>query len=586
MPITWKNVNNEGGFRAGALLARGAADSFNKAMGNFGGILDESQKIADDNRTNAISNADNDYRDVLAGYGSAADLQAAKDSGELDQQLAGLGPVSRDLRRDGFRTELTDSRTEENVDYSHSQNLSQQAAKPIFEKWQALTLSGDKEGAAAFATENADVLNAAGLTDDVAREGQAEASRRKAEGRSDYTFGRQQAADGREDKRLAGERAADQFATDALVGRDSDDLDAADNMNQMAVDLGVPVNPETGEVDWSQATPEQGAAWEAQVKDSGLLNAQTDTQFYQTSLKQFARENPEASRDTKKRHRENLISDLAERNNILPEDMRKRTVAMGKLDTKYKIANNSLANGQSTDPAADTLQVITSAAAKEDNALAGMMERQGGAIAVNNAVADALQYGVDVDGNQYPVTPAMVESVLNTTRANWTEFGEKTVKTLLQEAVMEKGYQKTFNDYTNHKAETTGLQDSWEGGATRTPGGRAATVSNYQNGLPKPTPVVEQPAPRPIPAPLQPQAAPVAAGPDALFDQLKNQSPVQRRQLYKRMGDSPQLRALEKQIRAHQKAEFKARKQRETEDEEQRLAEFVQNSSQTRRGRR
>ena len=497
MPITWKNVQNAGGHVAGARLMESASKSFNKGMGNFGTILDEAQTISDDNRTAKIDNTNSAFKDYLAGFESPEAIDAAQASGEIDAEKARLGGfLDKNLARDGARDRLTETRTEANADYAYNQNVLDQKTAPLEETYKGLINEGKFKEADAFLQTNRDPLTEGGdlanLTAYGKQQYSADADRRFQIEKRGRTRKEWDIADA-ERESLA---AADNFSVQALTGLESSNVEAGQALNQLAIDLGVPVGPD-GKVDWRQGNPEQRAAFQEQATNSGLLEGKTDTQTIQETLSAY-RSSPNYSRDGLRRLEENLNSDLASKNNISENDQRLRTKARADLDTEYGIARNSLANSQSTDPAADARKVIDSVLGKEDSALNSFFNsRQANSEEVEYAVSDALQSGVSlpiyndagklIDTQTYPVTPAMVETALGLTRSDWTDFGEKNVSTLLQEYVQSSGYQDTYDKYSKHQAKVTDLESTWEGSSSRVAGGRDEVIASFQQSMPKPT---------------------------------------------------------------------------------------------------
>lgn len=526
MPITWKNVENAGGFVAGARLTESASTSFNAGMRNFSDILAKGQKVSDDNRVNTIDNNDSAYKDILASYATPEALAAAKASGEVDQKLAALGPlINKDLAREGFGDRLREVRTDANAERTYNDGLAMATAKPLREQYLALKLSNRDAEAAAFLSANQGAFDAAGMTGDLQGQGNSQDRLEVSDSRSAFAHGRTVLEAGRSDTRYAREQKqiASEDAADALIAttfqqQQEADVAAGSEANALAISTGVPeLAGSPGVPDWSRATPDQRAAFETQA---GNLKAgmKTDTQILQDTLSTY-RSSPDFSIAGYTRLSENLNVQLAAKNNIAPADMAERTRVEAQLGTQYDIASNSLINGKSTDPAADSRIAVNEIATKEDSPLAEVMANQGNAQMVYGEVEDALMNGVEYKGKTYPMTKEMVASALDQVRENgWlpgANFSGKDINTLLVDYVRSPGYIKQYDNATAYKTKLADLQAGYgpESGIN-SPNGLDAATARFKSTIPAPTPapvVQENPAPAPVSPVLQGEVAPQAA---------------------------------------------------------------------------
>tara|TARA_R110000737_G_scaffold48938_2_gene69544 strand:- start:7985 stop:9310 length:1326 start_codon:yes stop_codon:yes gene_type:complete len=170
MPITWKNVQSDYGDAALAAAKISELGSSNVTAGIRGlaGNLEDYRTDKTDKNTSA-------YLDQLAGYGSAEELDAARQSGVLANMRSGFGDFidpnalrgAADTRRNELFAEGTATRNRANADYTHGQNQLKQSLAPVQESIQAAINNHEYAKARAIALENKEGLTNIGVFGDI-----------------------------------------------------------------------------------------------------------------------------------------------------------------------------------------------------------------------------------------------------------------------------------------------------------------------------------------------------------------------------------------------------------------------------------
>lgn len=102
-PITWRNVNSKSNADA-AYLMRGAQQGITSGMGQIADVLKAGQKTAQDNYNIIKENNNNDFRNMLSGFRSEDELNAAVESGAIQRQADSYGRQSDpNLMRNGVK---------------------------------------------------------------------------------------------------------------------------------------------------------------------------------------------------------------------------------------------------------------------------------------------------------------------------------------------------------------------------------------------------------------------------------------------------------------------------------------------------
>lgn len=170
MPITWKNVQSDYGDAALAAAKISELGSSNVTNGIRGlaGNLEDYRTDKTDKNTSA-------YLDQLAGYGSAEELDAARQSGVLANMRSGFGDFidpnalrgAADTRRNELFAERTATRNRANADYTYGQNQLKQSLAPVQESIKAAINNHEYAKARAIAAENKEGLTNIGVFGDI-----------------------------------------------------------------------------------------------------------------------------------------------------------------------------------------------------------------------------------------------------------------------------------------------------------------------------------------------------------------------------------------------------------------------------------
>ncbi len=97
-PITWQNVNSPDGRLVSQLLA-GAQQGITGGFDKLGDIITQREAVNQGAADRARDAAGQEFMNQLYGYKNPAELQAARESGVLAQQLAGLDPRNQAAAR-------------------------------------------------------------------------------------------------------------------------------------------------------------------------------------------------------------------------------------------------------------------------------------------------------------------------------------------------------------------------------------------------------------------------------------------------------------------------------------------------------
>lgn len=458
MPINWRNVADGGGFVAAARLTESAGDSFNKAFGNFGDMLDSTQKVVDDNFANERTNNNSAFRDYVSSFDSPEALQAAKESGEFARTVGGFGDnINPELKRDGFRDGLTDLRAQFSTDREYAEGEAQALAKPLFDQFTAMKLAGTDT--TAFEAEHAEVLGAGGYLDDMGKLTQQQGDRKKRIAREDteHKFKMSDAALARtatakrlkkEEAEEAGERAISKSLTDMGNGRLMEAEASVTGLQELAVSMNLLVD-DSG-IPSSENTPAQLAEFQKQADKTGLMAQQNDTQRMQNAYHSWVTAAPRTAKEVTA-WRTQATAMQAFRNQITPQEQGLRDQRQLAIDVKYDIARNPLAK-LSTSPADDAFNIIESAKIADESHIRGIVDTEFKAQRLQSLVSSALADGVNIDGQLYKMSPGQVRGVVSTIREDYVFDDDPS--TLFRSFLESPAYLKSLKAYDDHTAAT------------------------------------------------------------------------------------------------------------------------------------
>ena len=141
-PITWRNVNSRSD-AAGVALLNQAGNSFNKAFGALGEITDNIQGDRQAEYDFTVKDNTQQFKDALAKYRTPEEVQAAQQSGELDQLVSGFnGDVDRSVVNQ--LPGQTINKLREGILNKNQYDASQRelVEQPLFDKFKQEVLSG------------------------------------------------------------------------------------------------------------------------------------------------------------------------------------------------------------------------------------------------------------------------------------------------------------------------------------------------------------------------------------------------------------------------------------------------------------
>lgn len=113
-PITWQNVNSPDGRLVSQLLA-GAQQGITGGFDKLGDIITQREAVNQGAADRARGAAEQEFMNQLYGYKNPAELQAARESGALAQQLAGLDPRNQAAARTALDARLGTLQTQTNA---------------------------------------------------------------------------------------------------------------------------------------------------------------------------------------------------------------------------------------------------------------------------------------------------------------------------------------------------------------------------------------------------------------------------------------------------------------------------------------
>ena len=113
-PITWQNVNSPDGRLVSQLLA-GAQQGITGGFDKLGDIITQREAVNQGAADRARGASEQEFMNQLYGYKNPAELQAARESGALAQQLAGLDPRNQAAARAALDARLGTLQTQTNA---------------------------------------------------------------------------------------------------------------------------------------------------------------------------------------------------------------------------------------------------------------------------------------------------------------------------------------------------------------------------------------------------------------------------------------------------------------------------------------
>ena len=215
MAITWKNINSDlaDTALAAARITENANAGIAQGIRGLAGNLEDYRTDKTDKNTSA-------YLDQLAGYGSAEELDAARQSGLLANMRSGFGDFidpnalrgAADTRRNELFAEKTATRNRANADYTYGQNQLKQKLVPVEESIKAAIASKNFDKAERIAAEyQEDFKNAGAYGDILSRiNSQAEEERLAIRAKENETY-----TDGQRDRNLTKQKETD-YQSDAI----------------------------------------------------------------------------------------------------------------------------------------------------------------------------------------------------------------------------------------------------------------------------------------------------------------------------------------------------------------------------------
>lgn len=159
-PITFRNVAAPD-FRGSGELLQGAQNSINASGDIFTNLIKQRQAKQAENLTRDRDAAESSFRNTLNQFRSPEDLMAARQSGALEEQLAGLSPEVRDRVRGAADSRLATLRDQATAGFEYGNTVRDQKDDPFEKELKSGLL-------AAGEADNQDAM-ASGISTTVAR---------------------------------------------------------------------------------------------------------------------------------------------------------------------------------------------------------------------------------------------------------------------------------------------------------------------------------------------------------------------------------------------------------------------------------
>lgn len=443
MPITWKNVNGNTGHRDAAAILDGAGRSLNKGLDSLGGILNEAQTIQEDNYQNERSNNTQAYLDKLASFGDVGELQAAQSDGSLDTFLAGLGNnIDKNQVRGAADTRLNALRSAESTTREYELSKLRADNAPLLEQIEAANARGNTQLRDSLIASNADTLDKLGIRGDLIAQGIAADKQRLTEGRTERAYQQKK------------------YVTQAInkLGKTIGEQATKNEENFLAkaAEFGIPLK--NGKLDYSSASPDAIKQFKQAVKNDSNLQQPSHTQQLNSMLGDIRNQYPDMPHDLLNQAYEQAIGVQARLNGLAPEDQKKVNLTIENAHRQYDMNKNDFmaTEQEGYTPAAATSEIISSVLGTNEE-LADEWDGDGDTKnTITTQVQAALSDGITINGEVFPVTPAMAKNALQQFHADWFEDdGENKFEQAISDYVRTDGYKKQYENFQKYQEIAT-----------------------------------------------------------------------------------------------------------------------------------
>jgi hypothetical protein len=167
-PITWRNVNGPSLAEAARPL-ESSQNIIGGAFDRFNALLKQRESTDAANVATTNNNAKLDYQTMLAGFSTPEQLQAARDSGVLNERLQALAPSVRGDVLNAADTRLTNLFQQSKAAGEYKDYSLDRAQLPITQNIMSLASQGKKEEALQAMKDNPDIRMPAPLMDAIVK---------------------------------------------------------------------------------------------------------------------------------------------------------------------------------------------------------------------------------------------------------------------------------------------------------------------------------------------------------------------------------------------------------------------------------
>jgi len=484
-PITWRSIFSQQPDTA-ARLMESAQRSFNGGFAVLDNVLKQRQQTESDNWGIVKENNTDAVLDKLASFRTPEELAAAQASGELDQFRQQFGrQIDADAVRNAEGAALDTLYDRIGKQRTFNDSTAELEQRPLINQFMAKYSQGDHTGATQLLQDNPGLLKTPELAKlagdlrgtlfkegidrgqlDVSRGQLGVSQRRQSLSEQQYADtaewgdvvrGRQQDTWGRED-------AVRNTAAQQALAFEQESQAYAQGMAEQAKKVGIPLN-ERGMPMLDQAGPIQLAALKAGAQQAGLRPPSSQTEGSRKLYSQVLQAG--GSLQDAQTAASNFEVATSSNFDLAPEDQKNLDMVTTQIDTETQTrlaslnrdwqqltAKNSFAR-EVADPLVTAEEVEQQVERVDTLVLDGTNRGQ-----LRNAVDDALQNGIEYNGERIKATPALIKRALSFAKDSWTDPRADFNEALTD--ILDKGgykqYAEALGAWEEHQAATTKVQ--------------------------------------------------------------------------------------------------------------------------------
>lgn len=447
-PITWRNINSQP--TAAAQLFAGADRSFEKASDIFSGLLDKNTERERRNQQTIRDNNTQAYLDQLSQYRTPEELQAAIDTGAVDQLRLQYGRnIDRNLARGAAESQLTNLRQAITAKNTYDDAATDRAQRGDVDQIKQLIARGDFVGAEKRLGE-VDLRNEASLYEALTSGKNAVEDRgftrdqrnqtRTQWGRENEAYNTQQGVNAATNQALADHQAT-------LAKQESDYLALADKYQ-------IPRDKQ-GNLDFASAPPGAIQAFSSAVSGLGLDKVESDTEVLRKMQLQVGQNFPNASPELLDKARATVAGRLSSYDELAPTDQAEVALQVNNAKQALEMDSNPYYKEQDFNPA-EGANTVVSQMMKNNPDFVDLFDDQSTRADIVQKFTKALTDGVLIEGKRIPVTPAILESAAMGYGYNWFEFNDKDIGDVIEDYVTNSGVDKQYENFTEFKKFESG----------------------------------------------------------------------------------------------------------------------------------